>query len=85
METIDNCLRFTLNVRESLILGPIFVIPSAVLCGGMVVVLIFLIRKYIIKKRNKVTASSQYVVNENPCVGSDVTVSLWFTAVSIVI
>ncbi len=85
METIDNCLRFTLNVRESLagILGPIFVIPSAVLCGGMFVVLIFLIRKYIIKKRNKLTTSNQYVVNENPYVGSDVMVSLWFMAVSI--
>ena len=87
MEVIQGCLHHTLREPRSLvgILGPIFVIPSAVLCGGMFVVLIFLIRKYIIKKRNKVTTSSQYVVNENPYVGSDVMVSLWFTAVSIVI
>ena len=67
METIDNCLRFTLNVRESLagILGPIFVIPSAVLCGGIFVILIYLICKCIIRNRNKHTTSNQYVVNEN--------------------
>ncbi len=67
METIDNCLRLTLNVRESLagILGPIFVIPSAVLCGGIFVILIYLICKCIIRNRNKHTTSSQYVVNEN--------------------